>query len=261
MRICGWCGEDFTNIPGYRFGAHRRNCKLNPDRDAIIKIIANTRRISAIKRKEKTYIPKPCERCGKDHDGTFASGRFCSIHCANSKPMTTETKEKISNTLSLPKIIVACKWCNTKFSTLSKTNLYCSRSCFQRHRWTIPEYREKMMKVMRQFGGPRLRGGRSKFQDWYESPTAGRVFLQSTYELEYAKRLDSQGISWVRNKKKFPYVFEGKLKNYYPDFYLVDEDVYVEVKGYQTERDLAKWKHFPYKLKIITGKDLGLSNK
>lgn len=25
-----------------------------------------------------------CERCGKDHEGTFGSGRFCSRSCANS---------------------------------------------------------------------------------------------------------------------------------------------------------------------------------
>lgn len=36
-----------------------------------------------------------CERCGKEHDGTFGSGRFCSRSCANSKKHSEETKRKI----------------------------------------------------------------------------------------------------------------------------------------------------------------------
>jgi wobble nucleotide-excising tRNase len=33
-------------------------------------------------------------------------------------------------------------------------------------------------------------------------------------------------------------------------------DSYVEVKGYKTERDEAKWKQFPKKLLIIDKKDI-----
>ena len=29
----------------------------------------------------KTYI---CENCGKEHDGLYGSGRFCSDHCRRS---------------------------------------------------------------------------------------------------------------------------------------------------------------------------------
>lgn len=37
-----------------------------------------------------------CERCGKEHDGTFGSGRFCSRSCANARDRSEETKKKIS---------------------------------------------------------------------------------------------------------------------------------------------------------------------
>lgn len=40
---------------------------------------------------------KFCEFCGKEHDGSFGSGRFCSYSCAtkygNSNPITLDRLE------------------------------------------------------------------------------------------------------------------------------------------------------------------------
>lgn len=41
-----------------------------------------------------------CERCGKTHDGSFATGRFCSRACANARSHSNATKEKISSSLA-----------------------------------------------------------------------------------------------------------------------------------------------------------------
>ena len=35
-----------------------------------------------------------CEKCKKEHNGTFGSGRFCSRSCANSRVFTEETNQK-----------------------------------------------------------------------------------------------------------------------------------------------------------------------
>lgn len=40
-----------------------------------------------------------CEKCGKSHEGTFGSGRFCSRACANSHVVSKDTKDKISHSL------------------------------------------------------------------------------------------------------------------------------------------------------------------
>lgn len=104
-------------------------------------------------------------------------------------------------------------------------------------------------------GGLREGSGRG-IKTWYESPIAGKVYLRSTYELEYAKWLDKNNIKWVGNKKFFEYEFEGKIKKYYPDFYLINENCFIETKGFKTTQDEAKWKQFPDKLKILFGKDL-----
>lgn len=104
-------------------------------------------------------------------------------------------------------------------------------------------------------GGIREGSGRGKKQ-WYESPIAGSVYVRSTYELEYVKWLDENNIQWKGNLIKFPYEFEGKLRYYYPDFYLIESEEYIEIKGYKTEQDEAKWKEFPYKLRVLFRNDL-----
>jgi hypothetical protein len=56
----------------------------------------------------------------------------------------------------------------------------------------------------------------------------------------------------------------GKSHRYFPDFYLPETEEYIEIKGYKTERDEAKWKYFPKdkKLTILFGtelKELGIN--
>lgn len=37
---------------------------------------------------------KYCERCGKEHDGSYGSGRFCSQSCANTRYVSDAQKKK-----------------------------------------------------------------------------------------------------------------------------------------------------------------------
>jgi len=78
------------------------------------------------------------------------------------------------------------------------------------------------------------------------------------WELGYAKWLDENSIKWRQVKERFYYEYEEKEHYYTPDFYLIDDRQYIEVKGYPTEKDYAKWKWFPkdLKLKQLFGKDL-----
>lgn len=85
----------------------------------------------------------------------------------------------------------------------------------------------------------------------YNSPYAGEVLLDGTWELLFAKYLDENHINWKRNKTRFVYIFENKSRHYTPDFFLPDNSVYIEVKGYMTEKDIAKWNQFPHKILII----------
>ena len=71
-----------------------------------------------------------CEHCGKDHDGSYGSGRFCCQTCARSFVTAKNRKEinqKISETCkNKPK--VSCKFCNKSFQTfgLASHEKYCT---------------------------------------------------------------------------------------------------------------------------------------
>lgn len=111
------------------------------------------------------------------------------------------------------------------------------------------------MKLNPKAGGLREGSGRG-IKQWYESKIAGKVYLRSSYEIEYAKWLDTNNIIWKQNLIKFPYEWEGKIRYYYPDFYLENENCYIEIKGYETEKDKAKWRDFPFTLKVLKLKEL-----
>lgn len=118
--------------------------------------------------------------------------------------------------------------------------------------------RKKISETMKKnpkSGGLREGSGRGS-KMWYESKIAGKVYLRSTYEIEYAKWLDKNEIGWRINKKAFLYEWEDKTRKYFPDFYLINENSYVEIKGFKTAKDEAKWKNFPHGLQILYGKDL-----
>lgn len=86
----------------------------------------------------------------------------------------------------------------------------------------------------------------------YHSDIAGDVKLDGGWELAVAKYLDSLNVKWNRNKKRFKYWnnIKDKESTYCPDFFVIDWNKYIEVKGYTTELDEIKWKQFEDHLEI-----------
>jgi hypothetical protein len=70
-------------------------------------------------------------------------------------------------------------------------------------------------------------------------PEYAGIRMRSTYETRTAKALDALGIKWLYEPRKFWF----DQFTYTPDFFLVDEGVYWEVKG---------WYHDRAKLKVET---------
>ena len=68
------------------------------------------------------------------------------------------------------------------------------------------------------------------------------ITLDSQWEVDFAIWLDQNEIIWERPNKGFEYDYKGKKHIYYPDFYLPQLNIYVEVKGYKREKDEYKWK-------------------
>lgn len=91
----------------------------------------------------------------------------------------------------------------------------------------------------------------------YDSPIAGKIKVDGSWELKVCKYLDSINVKWKRNKKRFPYInLQNKKSTYAPDFFVDDWNSYIEVKGYETKLDACKWSQFTEKLIIWRKKDL-----
>jgi len=85
----------------------------------------------------------------------------------------------------------------------------------------------------------------------YASPIAGKIKVDGTWELEVAKYFDRLGLTWNRNKKRFPYIKpDGKNATYQPDFFILEWNTFLEVKGYETDLDKCKWSQFKEPLLI-----------
>jgi hypothetical protein len=81
-------------------------------------------------------------------------------------------------------------------------------------------------------GGVRPGGG------WGKSTTYANIVWDSTWEVRLAKRLDTLGITWIRPNKSLSITYlalDNTTHQYYPDFYLPDFDLFLEVKGYWTQ--------------------------
>ena len=103
-----------------------------------------------------------------------------------------------------------------------------------------------------------------KNDNWHNSFGKSKIIeyngikFHGKWEVEFAKFLSKNNIKWIRPIEKFEYPFNDKIHYYTPDFYLPDLDLFIEIKGYPTDRDFHKWDNFPKdkNLNIYFGDDL-----
>ena len=170
-----------------------------------------------------------CEYCGNEHDGSFATGRFCNIKCSNgfsTKSKRKEINKKVSNTLTgkytiYEEIERKCIICKTNFKIKSNcTKKTCSDKCKNK----LISNKLKII-LPGKCGGYRKGAGRTK-GDYYKEQ-----YFDSPFEIEVAKFLDKHNIKWKRNTKRFYFIWNNKKTYYIPDF-LINENLYLETKGY-----------------------------
>ena len=72
----------------------------------------------------------------------------------------------------------------------------------------------------------------------YASKNNGIVTFRSKLEHKFAKELDKKDIAWQYEPTSFPYIdIEGVRRTYTPDFYLLTEDKYIEIKSSDLIKD------------------------
>jgi len=91
----------------------------------------------------------------------------------------------------------------------------------------------------------------------YSSSNRGRtkqiiidnIKLQGQWEVDFYHWAKVAGLRPTRPTKAFNYQWNGN-RSYFPDFY-IESLGYVEVKGYETDRDRTKWVQFPELLFVV----------
>lgn len=200
-----------------------------------------------------------CECCKKPHSGVFGSGRFCGRACANTRKHSTATKEKIRISIltspkakkalknlnscrTITKIKKQCPVCDSSFEVYKESQIYCTRGCYKED--------SKCKFRFTPIGGLRKGAGRGR-GGWYKG-----YYCDSTYELAWVYCQLKKQKDFKRNRKGFPYFFEGKWRKYYPDFYLPAEKKYIEIKGFFSDKTNAKIAYFPHPLIILDKKGM-----
>ena len=198
-----------------------------------------------------------CKSCGRDHDGLFGSGLFCSRSCANKRERNDEYRlmiskiQKNSKAVLLAnqkraktKVIKRCPVCGKKMKLCPSESgqIYCSIDC----------YRADIKREFRKGGGGGYRVGSGRGKNGFYKG----IQCDSSYELAWVIYHIDSGINFVRNKKWFEYEYMGSLHKYFPDFYLPDNDMYVEIKGFVTEQHIAKMKYAPNNIRVLYKKDM-----
>ena len=182
---------------------------------------------------------KFCEKECKNDNSLRNHQRLCKL---NPERQTTPFQDK-DKQKEIAKIRGSKnQWSNTNYKLSDDTRKKLSKAAKERNANESEESKAKRKATI----AKKVENG-----EWHVSLAKDHhynyngVDLHGTWELKYAKWLDENQIRWQRCKDSFSYVYEGKTRKYTPDFYLIDTDEYIEIKGYKTEKDEAKWAQFP----------------
>lgn len=244
MQHCQFCGKESNKPSRMSLRLHEVRCEENPRRNENIKTPSRKGKYVGDKASQRTIrrrIVKErkaecmrtqlfmCKFCQKDCDlGNFRTS-FLSLMCHESqcpdntkrirKSISDETREKLSK---------RCK----------------GRSYSEEQKKRISDYMKKAVEEHPESYSShnRHRAKRMKVDG---------VKFDSTWELVFFNWAKDMGLNPQRCLESFPYEWKG-IRKYFPDFYISALDLYVEIKGYTTDRDMSKWRNFPKKLKVIT---------
>ncbi|MFA6842991.1 MAG: hypothetical protein WCR33_01165 [Bacilli bacterium] len=105
------------------------------------------------------------------------------------------------------------------------------------------EHRELLSKIQSERLANSNVGGFRKI-GWYkvENLNGTLYTVRGTWERDVANELNRLGLLWIKNVYLFYVKPDGVKHRYNPDFFLPNENLYIEVKGYYSEDDKLKMK-------------------
>lgn len=256
--ICKYCNKEFETKQ--KLGGHIIRCKLNPKYNEILNnwkksFIFNTHLLNnenSLNKKQQCY----CEYCGKEYK-SLNSLKQHEIRCK----LNPNHLEIISNFTEYNK--------SEEKKNNGSTNQYTKAKKLGLSKPSLSE--KGIEKIKNIWKGKKLpKVMREKIQNTIQKNIENNIwhnnngikikykdnYFDSNWEVLFVKYLDFKNIKWIRPKKSFDYLWNNENHKYFPDIYLPEYDLYIEIKGIPNERDYCKWKQFDGNLDIYDSLDL-----
>lgn len=115
--------------------------------------------------------------------------------------------------------------------------LYWTTETKQRHSNIM---KETVLRVPESYLNKDIRGSRVRNYDGIDS-YGKKCKFNGKWEVIISELLTKEGIKWTKDKLVGEYYWNTNNHLYYVDFYLPELNKYIEVKGYETERDKVKY--------------------
>lgn len=213
-----------------------------------------------------------CENCGKEHDHSYGTGRFCSKRC-RAQFIAKHVKNHV---IPHKKHQLNKKWKCSKCKSVFDT-----RAQLQSHKKEYHPYLQPWNKGLTKEtstiifkislkqslnkkgkpGKPHTKETRNKISltrskqidtnhsgfshvKWYKVKNLNGIeyTVRGHWEENVAIHLNELGILWIKNTWISYYDDNNIMHRYNPDFYIPKENIYVEVKGFYSEYDQYKMK-------------------
>jgi hypothetical protein len=227
LKRCKYCGE---NKRSSVLKAHENSCLLNP------------------------INKKYCKNCGNI---ILKNNKFCCMSCSASY---NNSRRKFSQKNKDKKLHKYCVDCGKEISLYASR---CKECCVIKRKGCkiSNEQKEFLSKIRSKTIEEKGVGG---FLDtkYYKIKNINNIeySVRGTWELRYAKFLNSSNILWERKYYLYYTTYDGVKRTYCPDFHLPISNEIVEVKGYFSDEDKQKIKLVEeqnnIKIKVLLEKDL-----
>jgi hypothetical protein len=195
-----------------------------------------------------------CEKCGAEHEGNYASGRFCSLQCSRSfatSKAREEINKKVAETFALKKIFFekSCPICSSTFKVTKRKigKQTCSIKCGMKLSNSRPEVREKLSVARTQA----IIDGKTNFKSIKCIYTFDGTQIQCDSKIEYAClnffETVYNAISMRRCNESIEFDDNGQKRRFIPDFIIETPEgcFIVECKSFVSAKRLnEKWRKY-----------------
>ena len=199
-----------------------------------------------------------CQHCNKELNSKNAKVQH-EIRCSNNPDrISTGYKWSDKQKLDWAKKCAETKCNNQNWSKQRRKKASDNQTKFNKEYWTEEKRAEQSARmrqaVLENPASYTKNNVSGRVQTFEVMSSTGPTKVKGKWELKVANWLNENGVNWANNIQPYNYFWNTKWHLYFPDFLLIDDNVLIEVKGYETDRDLEKWKSVTDKKLVVLKK-------